>query len=83
MALSVHSYRWPRRLLLDGICGDQLWAGNGIVAGSAPATFEAKHHLLPLADGVSVPGTSNTVHVDDLGLFSWAFATVDCVSNMR
>ena len=71
LRLSLSSYLWPRRVVLDnGIAADPLLPGRGIVAGSAFATFELTAYLvasLRTLKGES-PAATISMHVDDLSL---------------
>ncbi|CAK0843148.1 unnamed protein product, partial [Prorocentrum cordatum] len=72
-----------------GVLSDKMWPEEGIIAGSATATFEAKAYLIRLVQDPEILGAwqaqesvGTTVHVDDMGLFSWSTLIEDCVTNM-
>eukprot|EP00959_Pyramimonas_sp_CCMP1952_P322844 6755490-Pyramimonas_sp.AAC.1 len=47
---SLNTYKWPRRVSLDGLVTDQIFAGRGILAGAAAATYEARMFATPAVD---------------------------------
>ena len=69
LAVSLSTYRWPRRILLDfNIIAEDVWPKSGIVAGSAHATYElAAYTVLALRIlTTSWPTSRISLHVDDL-----------------
>jgi hypothetical protein len=79
LRVSLASYRWSRRLLLENqVISEDIWPGQGIVAGSSFATFEVamlvQHELGIIA--AQEPKCQLSMHVDDLS-FGLTRPTVD------
>ena len=68
MRLSLSTYVWPRRVVMDGLAEPVWYPTRGIVAGSIGATRETKAVLAPplLAARVRVPAYITTTYVDDV-----------------
>ena len=49
LRVALRSYRWERRLTLDGILGKAIWPETGIVAGHSHATTELKLYMMRCA----------------------------------
>eukprot|EP00959_Pyramimonas_sp_CCMP1952_P215692 4511700-Pyramimonas_sp.AAC.1 len=89
---SLNSYKWPRRLALEGLVSDAVFPHSGAIAGAGTATFEAKVHTLPTVDARLEPTTAAippgtglatlTVHIDDSGTNTVSSHFFDCARMM-
>ena len=69
LRLSLRSYRWPRTLVMEeGLVAPPILAHQGIVAGSAMATFELTAYLLLALKSLKAkhPLSGLSLHIDDL-----------------
>eukprot|EP00959_Pyramimonas_sp_CCMP1952_P183926 3845607-Pyramimonas_sp.AAC.1 len=74
LLFNIQTYRWPRRLLLDGSISSPACPYRGITAGGSSATYEAKSYMMPIMTQALDPhseGLSACIHNDDLNLCSW------------
>jgi hypothetical protein len=69
LKFSLHSYCWPRKLILDAAVGQDLHPGKGVVAGSSLATFEVSMLLQrELCKAAITHQVVASIHIDDLSV---------------
>ena len=70
LRVTIQSYRWERRLTLDGILGKAIWPAGGIVAGHSHATTELKLYMLKVVRQhvIAYPKPALNIFVDDLAV---------------
>ena len=68
LRVSLRSYRWGRRLRLDGMVGRAWFPGRGIIAGSVFAVHELRAFMFEAVTrhAVGHPGVGISVHIDDV-----------------